>query len=183
MASIYTRKAVTAIINDENLTNDEKTERLFTLYGQALDDGYLSKSQAQAMQNAAVEAAKADALKDYKAPDVKETEEYKALQKEMEDERAKFKARDSEDFKGVKSKFFDTVYGMIDRSEGAKPVAEQLKTIGEKYEEYFVPGESTDPQSETNRNKPIFGAETQGSAPTGKTAPSFGEYWGYGPKK
>ena len=180
MASIYTRKAVTAIINDENLTNDEKTERLFTLYGQALDDGYLSKSQAQAMQNAAVEAAKADALKDYKAPDVKETEEYKALQKAMEDERAKFKARDSEDFKGVKSKFFDTVYGMIDRSEGAKPIAEQLKTIGEKYEEYFVPAEK---ETTAPAQKPNFGAETQGSAPTGKTGPSFMDTWGFVPKK
>lgn len=180
MASIYTRKAVTAIINDENLTNDEKTERLFTLYGQALDDGYLSKSQAQAMQNAAVEAAKADALKDYKAPNVKETEEYKALLKEMDDERAKFKARDSEDFKGVKSKFFDTVYGMIDRSEGAKPIAEQLKTIGEKYEEYFVPAEK---ETTAPAQKPNFGAETQGSAPTGKTGPSFMDTWGFVPKK
>lgn len=180
MASIYTRKAVTAIVNDENLTPDEKTERLFTLYGQALDDGYLSKSQAQAMQNAAVEAAKAEAIKGYQAPDVKESEEYKALQKAMDEERAKFKARDSEDFKGVKPKFFDTVYGMIDRNEGAKPIADQLKSIGEKYEEYFIQEEkeATPPAS-----KPSFGAETQGSAPTGKTGPSFMDTWGYVPKK
>ena len=180
MASIYTRKAVTAIINDENLTPDEKTERLFTLYGQALDDGYLSKSQAQAMQNTAVEAAKAEALKGYQAPDVKETEEYKALQKQMDEQREKFAARDSDDFKGVKPKFFDTVYGMIDRKEGAKPIAEQLKTIGEKYEEYFLP---QDKEAQAPPSKPNFGAETQGSAPTGKTGPSFMDTWGFVPAK
>lgn len=181
MANVYTRKAVNAIINDENLTADEKTERLFTLYGQALDDGYLSKSQAQAMQNTAVEAAKAEALKGVQAPNVKESEEYKALQKAMDEQRAKFDARDSEDFKGVKPKFFDTVYGMIDRNEGAKPIADQLKTIGEKYEEYFIPEEKSG--APATPPKPNFGDATQGSSPTGNSGPSFMDTWGFVPKK
>lgn len=182
MPSIYTRKAVNAIINDENLTPEEKTERLFTLYGQALDEGYMSKSQATASLNAAVEAAKADALKGVQAPNVKESEEYKALQKAMDEQRAKFEARDSDDFKGVKSKFFDTVYGMIDRSEGAQPIADQLKAIGEKYEEYFIPQQGDEPAAPP-APKPSFGADTQGSAPTGKTGPSFMDTWGFVPKK
>jgi hypothetical protein len=67
---------------------------------------------------------------------------------------------------------------MLDRNEGAPAVAEQLKTIGEKYEEYFTPQ-----QPETQPAKPNFGAPTQGSAPTGKTGPSFMDTWGFVPKK
>lgn len=181
MANIYTRKAVNAIVNDENLTPEEKTERLFTLYGQALDDGYVAKGQQTAAINAAVEKAREEALKEVKAPNVKESEEYKALLQQMEDQKARFAARDSEDFKNVKAKFFDTVYGMIDRADGAKPIAEQLQEISGKYEEYFIPG--TDEKPEQVQNKPTFGAEATGSAPSGKTPPSFGEMWGYGPKK
>lgn len=181
MASIFTRKAVTAITSDENLTPEEKTERLFSLYGQALDDGYVAKGQQTAAINAAVEKAREEALKEVKAPNVKESEEYKALLQQMEDQKARFAARDSEEFKSVKGKFFDTVYGMIDRSEGAKPVAEQLTEIAGKYEEYFIPG--TEEKPEQVQNKPTFGAEATGSAPSGKTAPSFGEYWGFTPKK
>lgn len=137
MANIFTRKAVVTILNDENLTPEEKTERLFSLYGQALDDGYTSKSAAQAALNAAIEQAKADALKDVEKPNIKEAEEYKALQGEFDAYKAMQNARTSEDFANVKPKFFETVYGMVDRAEGAKPVAEQLTDIAKNYEEYF----------------------------------------------
>ena len=84
-----------------------------------------------------------------------------------------------DDFASVKPKFRETVFGMLDRSEKAPAITDQLKTIGEKYEEYFTP--QTPP--ETPPGKPNFGAPTQGSAPTGKTGPSFSDAWGFIPKK
>lgn len=177
MANIFTRKAVSAILADENLTAEERTERVFSLYGQALDDGYLSKSAAQAAQSAAVEAAKADAIKGIQAPDIKESEEYKALAGQFDAYKAMQTARTSEDFSAVKPKFFETVYNMIDRADGAKPVKDQLSEIAGKYEEYFTAQQQEPPA------KPNFGAPTQGSAPTGKTGPSFMDTWGFVPKK
>ena len=177
MANIFTRKAVGAILADENLTPDEKQERIFGLYGQALDDGYTSKTAAQAALNAAIEQAKADALKGVEKPNVKESDDYKALQAQFDDYKTMQAARTSEDFATVKPKFFETVYGMVDRSDGAKPIAEQLQGIQGKFEEYF-----TSPKEEQPKT-PQFGGETRGSAPTGKTGPSFSDTWGFIPKK
>ncbi|MBO4468055.1 MAG: hypothetical protein J5766_02010, partial [Clostridia bacterium] len=56
----------------------------------------------------------------------------------------------SEEYKGVKGKFFETVYGMIDRKDGAKPVADQMADIRKNYEEYF--------EAEQSKQKPNFGA-------------------------
>ena len=66
---------------------------------------------------------------------------------------------------------------MVDRSDGAKPIAEQLQGIQGKFEEYF-----TTPKEEPQKT-PQFGGETKGSAPTGKTGPSFMDTWGFVPKK
>lgn len=166
MANIYTRKAVSTIIGDEVLTADEKTERLFSLYGQALDDGYISKSAAQAAQNSAIEQAKADALKEYKAPDAKESEEYKSLLAEYDQYKAKQTARASEDFASVKPKFFDAVYGMIDRADGAKPVKDQLEAIRGEYEEYFTVGESGKPDQTKNTPQYSQNPGRSGTNPT-----------------
>jgi hypothetical protein len=174
MANVFTRKAINAILSDENLTSEERAERVFALYGQALDDGYIAKSAAQAAQAAAVEAAKADAVKDFKAPDVKDSAEYKALAGQFDAYKTMQAARTSADYASVKPKFFETVYGMIDKAEGAKPVAEQLSEIQGKYEEYFTPSEEP--------IKPTFGAPTEGKAPSGKTGPSFMDTWGFIPK-
>lgn len=180
MASIFTRKAVGEILADENLTAEERTERVFSLYGRALDDGYLSKSAAQAAQNAAVEAAKTEAVKGVQAPDVTTFKEYQ----ELVTERDMLRAINGDDFKTVKPKFRESVFKMIDRAEGAKPLEEQLSGIREKYEEYFTP-EDTQQQGAAPAavNKPMFGAQTQGSAPTGKTGPSFMDTWGFVPKQ
>lgn len=178
MANIFTRKAIGAILNDENLTPEEKQERIFGLYGQALDDGYTSKSAAQAALNSAIEQAKADALKNVEKPNVKESDDYKELQAQFDAYKTMQTARTSEEFAGVKPKFFETVYGMISREEGAKPVAEQLAGIQEKYEEYFTAPKQDDPPK-----APKFGGETKGSAPTGKSGPSFMDTWGFVPPK
>lgn len=174
MAGIYTRKAIAAILNDEALTPEERTDQLFSLYGRAIDDGYVTKSAAQAAQAAAIEQAKADALKDYQAPDPKETEAYKSLQSQFDAYKARQDARISEDFKDVKAKFFDAVYDHIDHADGAKPVKEQLEIIRQNYEEYFNPVEAKPAPP-----VPQFGAPSEGTMPTGDGTGNFAKYWGY----
>lgn len=175
MAGIFTRKAITAILNDEGLTPEERTDQLFSLYGRALDDGYVTKSAAQAATNEAVEAAKAQAIKDFKVPDVKESAEYKALQEQFNGYKVKQEARTSAEFASVKPKFFDTVYDRIDRADGAKPIAEQLENMRKDYEEYF------NPQKEPEKAAPVpqFGNQVQGQIPKGTEESSFSKFWGY----
>ena len=142
MAGIFTRNALNKIMEDENLTPQQRTEQVYALYGRALDDGYVSKSAAQQAQEAAVETAVRDARAEWEQgvtpPDIKGSDEYKALQGEFDAYRAMQGARTSADYKDVKPKFFETVYGMVDRAEGAKPLADQLAGIRESYEEYFT---------------------------------------------
>lgn len=172
MAGIFTRPELDKIMNNADLTPEQRTERVFSLYGRALDDGYISKSAAEEARNAAVEAAKAS----FKAPDPvdpKTTQEYLDLQRE----RDMLRAIGGEDFQQVKPKFREQVFGMLDRSEKAKPIAEQLTGVREKYEEYFTPQE-TKPAA-----KPIFGAGVQGSMPKGDegAVSAFSKAWGFVP--
>ena len=141
MANIFTRKALNDILANDQLTPEQKTEQVYSLYGRALDDGYVSKSAAQQAQEAAVEAAKADWEKGQTTPDPKESDEYKALLGDFDAYKAMQAARTGKDYEGVKPKFFETVYGLVDRGEGAKPLREQLAGIRERYEEYFTPAE------------------------------------------
>ena len=177
MANIFTRGALNKIMEDENLTAEQRTEQVFSLYGRALDDGYIAKGAAQTAQETAIEKAKADWEKNLEKPNIQESDEYKALQGEFDAFRTMTAARNSEEFKGVKPKFFETVYGMLDRKEGAKPVKDQLAEIQGKYEEYFTPAQS-DP-------KPQFGAGTQGSMPKGDegAVTAFRNAWGFAPQK
>ena len=176
MSNIFTRKALNDIMSNEGLTPEQRTEQVFGLYGRALDDGYIAKTAAQQAQETALTNAKAEWEKGVKVPDPKESDEYKALQGEFASYKEMQTARTSKEFEGVKPKFFETVYGMVDRKEGAKPVEEQLKGIRENYEEYFTQA----PQS-----KPSFGAPTEGSMPKGATGAVKGltDAWGFGPKK
>lgn len=147
---------------------DEQIDFVMTEGNRSLSANYTLTSDVQSRIDAAVEAAKT-------APaDVTMSEEYQKIV----NERDMLRAIGGDDFASVKPKFRETVFGMLDRSEKAPAIADQLKTIGEKYEEYFTPT-----QPETPPAKPNFGAPTQGSAPTGKTGPSFGDVWGFVPKK
>ena len=175
MAGIFTRAALNKIMLDADLTPEARAEKVFGLYGQALDADYISKTAAAQAQATAVEAAKEEALKSYTPPKAEDTEEYKKLAGEYAAYKAMQTARGSEDYKGVKPKFFETVYGMIDRADGAKPVSDQLKAIAEKYEEYFTAPKTDDMPP----GKPSFGAPTQGGAPTGKAGESFLSSWGF----
>ena len=180
MAGIFTRKAIAGILNDENLTPEERTDQLFSLYGRSLDDGYITKSAAQAAQQAAIDTARADWEKTQPKPNVMESDEYKALQGEYEGYKAKQTARNSEDFKDVKPKFFDRVYDLVNRADGAKPVTEQLADMRKEYEEYFISA-----QADPAPKLPQFGAKPEGGMPKGEqgAVAAFTNAWGFTPKK
>lgn len=135
---------------------------------------YILKSDARTQLDAAVENAK----KSISIPKAEETEEYKALKAEYDGFKARQDARTSEDFKGVKSKFFDSVYDKIDRSEGAKPIAEQIKAIKEEYAEFFDAADNNEPPA-----GPAFGDQTTGEMPKGYQEGSFAKAWGYKVRK
>ena len=176
MANIFTRKALNEIMANEELTPEQRTEQVFGLYGRALDDGYIAKTAAQQAQQTALDNAKAEWEKGVKVPDPKESDAYKALLGEYNAYKQMQQARGSKEYEAVKPKFFETVYGMIDRKDGAKSVEEQLKGIRENYEEYFSPAQ---------QQKPNFGAPTEGSMPKGETGAvkGFADAWGFVPKK
>ena len=146
MAGIFTRGALDKIIRNGELTEEQKTEQLFALYGRALDDGYISKTAAEEQKTAAVEAAKAG-IKIPDPVDVTTTQEYQALLKE----RDMLRTIGGDDFAQVKPKFREQVFNMIDRGEKAKALTEQLADIKTKYDEYFA----QEPQ-EQPKNTPQF---------------------------
>ena len=152
MAGIFTRPEIVKILNDEALDVDERVNRIMSLRGRDLDEGYVTKSAAKAAQEQALEQAKGEWEKNLQKPDIKASEEYKALASEYAGYKAMQEAKGSDDYKDVKGKFFDTVYGMVDRTENAKPVSEQLAEIRKSYEEYFNPAANGD----TPKNTPQF---------------------------
>ena len=156
MAGIFTRPALDKIMQNAELTPEQRTEQVFSLYGRALDEGYISKRDADEARNKAVEAAKAE----FKAPepvDPKTTPEYMEVLKE----RDMLRAIGGEDFASVKPKFREQDYGMLQTGTDAKPVAEQLTGIRENYEEYFLPAEQQQPNQP--KNLPIYSKDTNGS--------------------
>ena len=184
MAGIFTRPEIAKIQNNADLTPEERTDAIFSLYGRALDDGYVTKKAAEAAQQAAVKTAQEAWEKDHKPPEinVKETQEYKDLLGEFEGYKTRQTARLSDDFKEVKPKFFDMVYDRIDHADGAKPVSEQLADIRKDFEEYFnAPAQAANPAPA----KPQFGAKPEGSMPKGEegAVAAFTNAWGFAPKK
>ena len=177
MSNIFTRKALNEIMSNEGLTPEQRTEQVFGLYGRALDDGYISKGAAAQAQETALDNAKTEWEKGIKVPDPKESDAYKQLQGQFDAYKQMQTARGSKEYEGIKPKFFETVYGMVDRKDGAKSVEEQLKGIRENYEEYFT---SAEPEK-----KPTFGAPVEGSMPKGETGAvkGFTDAWGFGPRK
>lgn len=146
MGNIFTRKALGEIMGNEALTPEQRTEQVFGLYGRALEDGYVARGAAAQARQAALESARAEWEKGVEVPDPRQSDAYKRLAGEFDAYKAMQAARGSKEYEGVKPKFFETVYGMVDRGEDAKPVAEQLAGIRENYEEYFVP-QPADPET------------------------------------
>lgn len=177
MSNIFTRKALNEIMSNEGLTPEQRTEQVFGLYGRALDDGYIAKGAAAQAQETALSNARSEWEKSLTKPNIKESDEYKALQNEYAAYKTMQTARNSDDYKGVKGKFFETVWGMIDHADGAKPVNEQLEAIRKDYEEYF--------NTQTEQPKPTFGAPVSGTMPTGEDGATAQilKAWGIAPKK
>ena len=177
MAGIFTRKELTKILNSEDLTPEERADQIFSLYGRSLDDGYITKGAAEAAQKAAVETAQKAWESNQPKVNVLETEEYKKLQGEFEGFKTRTNARNSDEFKEVKPKFFDLVYDRIDRADGAKPVNEQLADMKKDFEEYFIAPQASEPAPP----KPQFGAKPEGSMPKGEegAVAAFTNAWGF----
>jgi hypothetical protein len=178
MAGIFTRKELSKILTDENLTPEERADAIFSLYGRSLDDGYVTRGAAEAAQTAAIESARKEWEKNQPKVNVLETPEYKELQSKFDGYKSKQTALASDDFKEVKPKFRDRVYDLLDRADGAKPVQEQLAELKKEYEEYFNPADHAP-------SKPQFGAKTQGEMPKGEegAVAGFSNAWGFVPKK
>ena len=79
MAGIFTRKELSKILGDENLTPEERADQIFSLYGRALDDGYITKGAAQAAQDAAIKTAQEAWQKDQKPVNAKEPSNCSAI--------------------------------------------------------------------------------------------------------
>ena len=121
-----------------------------------------------------IDTAVADAQKNAPTPNIKESDDYKALQEEFEGFKRKVETSAELKKGGVKDKFLDNVYALL---EDGKPAAEQLAAIREQYEEYFNPTDQAPVP-----HAPQFGAEVRGQMPAGKTGSSFMDVWGYDKK-
>ena len=148
--------------------NEDQIEKVMTLHGTSMSD-FIPKSELQGKIDDALADAQKNALQNVQ---IKETEEYKAVAEESD----MLRALGGDDFSSVKPKFRETVYKMLERGENAPAVAEQLKTVAEKYEEYFTPTEQPMPPV------PQFGAEIKGQMPSGKSGTSFEDVWGLNKK-
>ena len=143
---------------------DEQIEYIMTESGRSLSANYTLTSDVQSKIDAAVAAAKPAPI------DVKTTPEYAELQ----NERDMLRAIGGEDFAGVKPKFREQVFKMLQTGEDAKPVGEQLTGIREKYDEYFLP------QEQPNQ-KPTFGSPDKGTMPKGDegAVTAISKAWGF----
>lgn len=124
----------------------EQIDYIMTESNRSLAANYVLKSDVQAQVDAAKNAAKPEPV------DPKTTPEYIELAKKNDMLQTIY----GEDFAQVKPKFRETVFGMLDRSEKAKPIAEQMVGIKEKYEEYYLPDEQpkNTPQYSQNPARP-----------------------------
>lgn len=158
----FTRKALAGL----GLTEDA-IERVMALHGTSMAD-FIPKSEVKDQ----IAAAVAEAQKGAPAPDIKGSDEYKNLARDFENYKKKIETSATLKKGGVKEKFIDNVYSLL---EEGKPAEEQLSAIREQYEEYFTP-------NETQPTTPQFGAEVKGQMPSGKHGTSFEDVWGLNKK-
>lgn len=150
----------------DNGVPEDKVDVILAERNRTLKD-YIPQSDVQAQIDAAVEAAKKDAP----PADVTTSAEYLALM----GENAKLKAFQGDDFANVKAPYRDIVWEKLDHAEKHKPYTEQLQELQGSMPDLFTTKEEPP--------KPSFGAQPQGSVPSGKTGPSFMESWGFIPQK
>lgn len=148
--------------------NEEMIEKVVTLHGTSMAD-FIPKSELKAK----IDEAVAEAQKNAPAPNIKESEDYKALQASFDNYKKKIETSSELKKSGVKEKFIDNVYSLLTDD---KPASEQLDAIREKYEEYFDSAPTQQPSA------PQFGTQVQGQMPSGNRATGFEDVWGI-PKK
>ena len=135
---------------------EEQVEKVMALHGTSMAD-FVPKADVQSQ----IDTAVADARKNAPAPNIKDSDDYKALQRDFDNYKRKIETSAELKKGGVKDKFLDNVYSLL---EEGKPAAEQLAAIREQ---------PTNPQ---------FGAEVKGKMPSGETKTSFMDVWGYNKK-
>ena len=119
--------------------SDDQIEYIMTESGRSLSANYTLTSDVQAKIDEAVQAAKPQEI------DVKTTPEYAELQNQVN----MLRTINGDDFAGVKPKFREQVYGMMDHGAEAKPAAEQLAGLRENWEEMFFPEKPADQPKNT----------------------------------
>lgn len=149
--------------------NEEMIEKVMTLHGTSMAD-FIPKSELKTK----IEEAVAEAQENAPAPNIKESDDYKALQASFDSYKKKIETSSELKKGGVKEKFIDNVYSLLTDD---KPAVEQLDAIREKYEEYFDSNNTP-----AQLNAPQFGANVQGQMPSGSKATTFEDVWGI-PKK
>lgn len=157
----------------DNGVPEDKIDEIMAERGRTLAD-YVPKGDVQTQIDAALDAERKKAPTPVAAT---ETPEYK----ELEGKYNMQTALASDDFAGVKPKFRETVYKMLDHSAKHKPYTEQLTDIAEKFDEYFT--QQAPPPTTEPAKTPQFGAPTAGKLPGGETQPKFNDVWNFGPKK
>lgn len=150
--------------------SEEQIDKVFALHTSSVAD-MVSKSDVQAQ----IDTAVAESAKNQKY-DATQSDEYKALQGKY----SELEALGSDEFNVVKKPYKEMVWSKLDHGEKHKPYAEQMSALAETMPDLFVPQEEP---KEPEPKKPLFGAQTEGSVPTGKQAPSFMDTWGFIPKK
>ena len=147
--------------------SDEQIEYIMTESGRSLSANYVLQSDVQGRIDEALKNATPAPV------DVKTSPEYTELLRE----RDMLRAIGGDDFSGVKPKFREQVFGMLDRGEDAKPIGEQMTAIRERFDEYFIPQDQPTP-------KPQFGSPDKGAMPKGNegAAEAIAKAWGFGSK-
>ena len=156
----FTRKALAGLGLSE-----EMAEKVITLHGTSMSD-FIPKSELKVK----IDEAVAEAQRNISAPNVKASDDYKALQRDFDSYKKKIEISSQLKEGGVKEKFLDNVYSLLE--EGKEPL-EQLETIKQQYEEYFMPTEDKTPAQ-----TPQFGAQVKGQMPSGNTGKTIESVWG-----
>jgi hypothetical protein len=158
----FTRKFLT-----EHGVPEDQVDAIMAERNRTLQD-YIPKADVQAQIDAAVQAAHVD------PEDPTQSEAYLKLAAKA----AKLEAFGGEEFSSVKAPYRDIIWEKLDHAEKHKPYAEQLTELQGSLPDLFIAAEKPE-----DPPKPQFGAPTGGTMPKGDGAPSFGDLWGFVPKK
>ena len=150
----------------------EQIDFIMTESGRSLSANYTLNSDIQGRIDEAVTAAKGQVT------EITATPEYVALAKEN----AKLKAFGTDDFSAVKAPYRDMIWDKLDHGEKAKPYGEQLIALRETMPDIF---NAEKPEPQAPQGKPMFGAPTVGSIPTGEqsVAQKLSDACGFIPKR